>query len=217
MTRLPAPSEPRPVRLADGTAVAGTVQLAALPLPAPMTVGAYSYASDHVPPDTLDGWAPRLAPHLYPFSRERLEIGRFCQIAHGVRFVTASANHATDGLSCYPFAIFDAEARAAMGQPDTRDTVVGSDVWLGTEAMVLPGARIGHGAIVGAGAVVRGTVPPYALVVGNPGTVLRRRHPPEAVARLLALAWWDWPADAIEAAIPAIRAGDLDALEAAAP
>lgn len=215
--RLADPAEPHPIRLPDGTPLRGTVHLAAAPLPPGMEVGAHSYASDHDPPETLDGWAPRLAPYLFPFSRERLVIGRFCQIAHGVRFVTASASHATDGLSCYPFAVFDAEARVAMAQPDTRDTVIGSDVWIGTGAMLLPGARVGHGAIVGAGAVVRGAVPPYAIVAGNPAEVVRHRFDEATVARLLALAWWDWSDAAVEAAIPAISAGDVDALEALAP
>ena len=174
-----------------------------------MQVGAFTYASDFDPPPD---WAARLAPYLFPFSQERLIIGRFCQIAHGVRFITASANHAQDGLSCYPFPVFDSDSRAGY-QPDTRDTVIGHDVWLGYGATVLPGARIGNGAIIGAGAVVRGTVPDYAIVTGNPGTVARFRFDPDTIAELLALAWWDWPTDAIEAALPAILAGDVAALQ----
>lgn len=99
-------------------------------------VGDFTYASDFDPPQD---WASHLTLYLFPFSQERLRIGRFCQIAHGVRFITSSANHAMDGLSCYPFAAFDPDARVGF-QPDQRDTVIGNDVWLGHGAMVLPGA-----------------------------------------------------------------------------
>jgi virginiamycin A acetyltransferase len=176
-------------------------------------VGAFSYASDFDPP--VD-WAARLAPYLFPFSQEALQIGRFCQIAHGVRFITSSANHSLTGLSCYPFEVFDAETRAGF-QPDTRDTVVGHDVWLGHRATVLPGTTIGHGSIIGAGAVVRGQVPPYSVVTGNPGSVTRLRFDPEEIERLLALAWWNWPVPQIEAALPAITSGDIETLDQLAP
>ncbi|MEM9796888.1 MAG: CatB-related O-acetyltransferase [Pseudomonadota bacterium] len=211
----PDPTDPYPIRLPDGSAIPGTVHLSALPMPDNFQVGAHSYASDFDPP-AEDGWANRLAPYLFPFSKERLVIGRFCQIAHGVRFITASANHATDGLTCYPFAVFDTEARAGF-QPDRRDTVIGHDVWFGMEARVLPGARIGNGAIIGAGAVIRGDVPPYAIVTGNPGRVVRFRFAPETVARLQALAWWDWPDDTIASARCALQSGDIDALSAMQP
>ncbi len=143
-------------------------------------------------------------------------IGRFCQIAHGVRFITSSANHAQDGLSCYPFPVFD-PAQMADFQPDTRDTVVGHDVWIGYGALVLPGARIGDGAIIGAGAVVRGTVPPYGIVTGNPATVQRYRFSKPQIARLLSLKWWHWPPEALARAEPALLSGDLDMLEDLSP
>ena len=162
-------------------------------------------------------WAQCLAPYLFPGSAEKLIIGKFCQIAHGVRFITASANHATQGLSCYPFQIFDLPNYTGS-QPDVRDTVVDHDVWIGYGAMILPGAQIGHGAIIGAGAVVRGTVPPYAIVTGNPGTVSQipfpaRRHHPAAGAGMVALAG----RPDLQQAEPALISGDLDALEALGP
>jgi virginiamycin A acetyltransferase len=143
-------------------------------------------------------------------------IGKFCQIAHGVRFITASANHAMDGLTAYPFPIFAPDEMAGF-QPDTRDTVIGNDVWIGYGATILPGARIGHGAIIGAQAVVRGTVPDYAIVTGNPGTVARYRFAEDQIAHLLELAWWDWPDTAIGAARGVLEAGDLDAMQAMRP
>ncbi len=168
---------------------------------------------------TSNDWAARLAPYLYPGAPERLVIGRFCQIAHGVRFVTASANHEMGGLSTYPFPVFDPDSRAAhmAAQGPLPDTVIGHDVWIGHGALILPGARIGHGAIIGAGAVVAGEVAPYTIVAGNPARPIRPRLAPDAIATLLQLAWWDWPPDRIRAAVPALLAGDLAALAAHAP
>lgn len=213
MAKLPDPTRAHPIILPDGTDHPGTVMLRAVIDHPKFQVGAFSYASDFDPPAD---WATRLAPYLFPFSQETLHIGQFCQIAHGVRFITSSANHATTGLSCYPFEVFDAETRAGF-QPDTRDTVVGHDVWLGHGATVLPGATIGHGSIIGSGAVVRGHVAPYSIVTGNPASVIRLRFDPADVERLLALEWWNWPVSQIEAALPAIKTGDIDTLEQLAP
>lgn len=208
---LPDPKTAFPITLPDGSKHAGTVLLSAVIDQDNIKVGDYTYASDFTPPDD---WAPHLAPYLFPFSAETLRIGKFCQIAHGVRFITSSANHAMDGLSCYPFPVFGHTVPDGY-QPDKRYTVVGSDVWLGYGAMILPGADIGHGAIIGAGAVVRGTVPPYGIVTGNPGTVAKKRFGEATIAELLDIAWWHWPKEKIERAIPAIMAGDIGALKAA--
>ncbi len=210
---LPDPSEAFPVVLPDGSRHSGTVHLRAVIDHPRISVGAYTYASDFDPPAD---WAARLVPYLYPFSQDHLRIGKFCQIAQGVRFITSSANHETRGFSSFPFAIYDEAARVGY-QPDTRDTVIGHDVWLGTGAMVAPGAQIGNGVIVGAGAVVRGTIPDYAVVAGNPAQVVRMRFDAATIARLQALAWWDWPPEAIARAHSALVAADLDALEALAP
>jgi len=205
---LPDPTVAHPILMPEGEPLKGTVFLSQVVNNPKFEVGDYTYASSFEEPKD---WAQTLAPYLFPFSKEKLRIGKFCQIAHGVRFVTSSANHATDGLSCYPFPIFDETARSGF-QPDTRDTIVGHDVWFGYNALVLPGARIGHGAIIGAGAVVRGEVPPYSIVTGNPGSVVKTRFDAATVARLLSIAWWDWPKDKVERAGPAIMAGDVDAL-----
>ncbi len=212
---LPGAELAHPITLPNGSRHPGTVYLSAVIDHPRMQVGAYSYASDFDPP-AQDGWAQRLAPYLFEFSQDRLQIGKFCQIAHGVRFIGSSANHAKDGLTTFPFAVFDPDTMIGY-QPDTRDTVVGHDVWLGYGALVLPGARIGNGVIVGAGAVVRGSVPDYTVVAGNPGRVMRLRFEPEQIARLNALAWWDWPPERIVAAREALEAGDIAALEALAP
>jgi virginiamycin A acetyltransferase len=201
-----------PLTFPDGTVHPDMVHLNRVIDHPNITVGDYSYANDFDPPDD---WAARLAPYLYPGAPERLVIGRFCQIAHGVRFITASANHAMGGITTYPFGVFDPETlgpyRDEVGA--LPDTEVGDDVWIGHGALVLPGARIGSGAIIGAGAVVAGVVPPYAVVAGNPARVVRMRFSEIEVARLLETRWWDWPVERIRAALPALMAEDVGALE----
>ena len=213
---FPGADTRHPLTLPDGHVHTGTVFLKnAIDHPR-IEVGDYTYASAHVPPED---WAARLAPYLYPGSPERLVIGRFCQIADGVTFITASANHRRDGFTTFPFAVFDGgfeAGRPSLPQTPDPDTVIGHDVWLGQGVRVLPGARLGHGVIAGAGAVVAGHVPPYTLVAGNPARPVRTRFDAATIARLLAIAWWDWPIDRILAHEAAICGADLAALERAA-
>ncbi|MCB1406680.1 MAG: CatB-related O-acetyltransferase [Rhodobacteraceae bacterium] len=214
--RLPDPLTLHPIILPDGTAHPGTVLLRAAIDHPNIEVGDYAYASDFRVPDD---YAASLAPYLYPGAPERLVIGRFAQIAQGVTFITASANHPLRGVSTYPFRIYDMSTTGPY-RDEARthgDTVIGPDVWLGFEARVLPGVTIGAGAIVAACAVVAHDVPPYAVVAGNPARVVKMRFDDATIARLLALAWWDWPIDRILAALPAIEDADLDALEGRAP
>ncbi len=128
------------------------------------------------------------------------------------------ANHAMAGPSTYPFGILGGAFADALPLADYPwrgggDITIGHDVWLGTECLVLPGVTIGHGAVVGARAVVAKDVPPYAVVAGNPARVVRMRFDEATVARLLATAWWDWPAERVLRAIPALVKGDVAALE----
>lgn len=213
---FPASDTTHPVVLPDGSPHAGTVFLSAVVDHPRIVVGDYTYASAFDPPKD---WAARLAPYLFEFSPEQLRIGRFCQIANGVLFITSSANHRYDGISSYPFAVFGGgpvEGRPSMPAPGA-DTCIGNDVWIGQGARILPGADIGDGVIIGAGAVVGGTVPPYCIVGGNPAQVLRQRFSKVDAKRLQQVAWWDWPIDVILAHEAVIMAGDVDALEAVAP
>lgn len=202
-----------PLTFPDGTVHRDMVHLSRVIDHPNIEAGDFTYANDFDPP-APDGWAARLAPYLYPGAPERLRIGRFCQIAHGVRFITASANHAMGGISTYPFGVFDPRSLAAFrdGFTGLPDTDVGHDVWIGHGALILPGARIGSGAIIGAGAVVAGEVAPYAVVAGNPARVIRYRFDGEAVARLLEIRWWDWEPERIRAALPVLLAADVAAL-----
>lgn len=214
MKRFPGALTRHPVTLPDGSVHKGTVFLKAAIDHPNIEVGDFAYYSDF---DPVEDYASRLAPYLYPGSPERLIIGAFVQIAHGVKFITASAYHPMSSLSAFPFHIFDPQEMEYYRDECTArgDTVVGPDVWLGHEARVMAGVTIGAGAIIGAQAVVARDIPPYAVAVGNPARVVRMRFPPEVVARLLRLAWWDWPIGRVLAALPAIEAGDANALEAA--
>ncbi|MEI2806386.1 CatB-related O-acetyltransferase [Albidovulum sp.] len=211
MPRLPDATARHPLVFPDGTVHRQLVNLAAVIDHPNWQVGRHAYANDFDPPED---WAARLAPYLYAGASERLVLGPFCQVAHGARFITASANHPMDGLTTYPFSIFDRDAIALYrgGFTGLPDTVIGPDCWIGHGALILPGARLGAGVIVGAGAVVSGTVPPYAVVAGNPARILRRRFAEAEVGMLLDLAWWDWPDDALAAAMPHLAAGDIAAL-----
>ena len=211
---FPSPDTRNPVPLPDGTQHQGTVFLSAVIDHPRIVTGDYSYASAHVPPAD---WAAHLAPYLYDFSPEKLVIGHFCQIADGVTFITASANHRYDGFSTFPFMVFNDGGPDAPSMPDPGpDTIIGNDVWIGQGARILPGARIGNGVIVGAGAVVSGRVPDYAIVAGNPARIVRMRFDAETIAALRDIAWWEWEIDRITANEAAIVGADLAKLRAAA-
>jgi virginiamycin A acetyltransferase len=181
-------------------------------------IGEYTYYDD---PDAALLFDTRNILHHYEFLGDKLVIGRFCAIATGARFVMNGANHAMTGFSTYPFNIFgggweDGFDFATIAAGNKGDTTVGNDVWIGADALILPGVTIGDGAIIAASSVVSRDVAPYAIVAGNPASERRRRFEPEIVTRLLALRWWDWPIDRIGRNLAAIRGADIDALEKAA-
>lgn len=150
----------------------------------------------------------------FDFIGDTLRIGAFCALGSGVRFLMNGANHELAPLSTYPFGIFTDGWDAAAPLCQSRgDTVVGNDVWIGYDAVIMPGRTIGHGAVVGSGSLVAADVPPYAIVGGNPARVIRTRFPEETVARLLAVAWWDWPRDKIARYVSRIAGADVAALE----
>lgn len=175
-------------------------------------VGDYTYYDD---PENSEDFE-RNVLYLFPFIGDRLVIGKFCAIAREVRFIMNGANHKTEGISSFPFFIFgkgwEGSAPAPGELPFKGDTVVGNDVWIGYGATVMPGVRIGDGAIIASQSVVTADVPPYAVVGGNPARVLKMRFDPAQVEELLALAWWDWPVEAITRSLPAIVGADLGEL-----
>ncbi|WP_052847863.1 CatB-related O-acetyltransferase [Streptomyces avicenniae] len=179
-------------------------------------VGEFTYYDD---PDDATAFESRNV--LYHYGPERLVIGRFCALGTGVRFLMNGANHRMDGASTFPFPIMGGSWAEHFdlitGLPARGDTVVGNDVWFGNGATVMPGVRIGHGAIVASGSVVVSDVPDYGVVGGNPATLIRRRHSDEDIARLLAVAWWSWPLQHITEHVRTIMTGGVDDLEAVAP
>ena len=180
-----------------------------------IVIGDYTYYDD---PDGPQNFERNVLYH-FPFIGDKLILGKFCALARGVKFIMNGANHLTTGFSTYPFYIFGGGWERIMPAPadlPTRgDPVVGNDVWLGYDALILPGVTIGDGAIVAARAVVTRDVPPYTVVGGNPARPLKQRFPDAVVAELLALRWWDWPADKITRHLEKIAAADLDALRGA--
>jgi len=150
----------------------------------------------------------------YPINHDRLLIGKFCSIACGAKFLMRSANHSLASLSTYPFPIFyeewglDVRDITAAWTPKG-DIVIGNDVWIGYEAVVMAGVTIGDGAIIGARAVVTRDVPPYTIVGGVPAKEIRKRFPDETIGTLLKLRWWDWPEEKIQRYIGEIQAGRI--------
>lgn len=155
--------------------------------------------------------------HHYDFIGDRLIIGRFCQIAAGVTFVMNGANHRMNAATTFPFNIFPGWEQAAPPLeelPLKGDTVVGNDVWIGQNAVILPGVHIGDGAIIGLNSVVGSDVPPYAVVAGNPAKMIRRRFDDELIGLLLRLRWWDRDVEGVKALIPLLSTSDPERLRA---
>jgi len=153
----------------------------------------------------------------YPINREGLTIGKFCSIACGAKFLFNSANHALGSLSTYPFPIFFEEwnldvENIPQAWDNKGDIVVGNDVWIGYEAVILAGVTIGDGAIIGTRAVVTKDVPPYTIVGGVPAKPIRSRFDEATIQALLALKWWDWPVERIAANLDAVQAGAIERL-----
>lgn len=152
--------------------------------------------------------------YQYPINQDKLIIGKFCSIACGAKFIFNSANHTLSSLSTYPFPIFFEEwgldvKDITKAWDNKGDIVVGNDVWIGYEAVILAGVTIGDGAIIGARAVVTKDVPPYTIVGGVPAKPIRKRFNEETIDILLKLKWWDWSKEKIAKNIAAIQSGNL--------
>ncbi|MFD7863624.1 CatB-related O-acetyltransferase [Streptomyces sp. NPDC059783] len=172
-----------------------------------IVVGEYTYYDD---PEEATEFESRNV--LYAYGPERLVIGRYCALAAGIRFLMAGAEHPTMGASTYPFTMFggrwaEETLDIVTSMPSRGDTVVGNDVWFGYGATVMPGVRIGDGAIIAAGAVVTTDVPPYTIVGGNPARPIRQRFDDADIERLRRAAWWDWPSDLVTEHARTIMAG----------
>lgn len=180
-----------------------------------ISVGRYSYYSGYYHGHSFDDCARFLLPDA---DADKLVIGSFCSIGSGAAFIMAgNQGHRNDWISTFPFFWMlevPAFAGAANGYRPAGDTIIGNDVWIGSEAIVMPGVTIGDGAVIGTRALVARDVEPYAIVGGNPARVIRKRFDDADIELLLALKWWDWSEDQLRAAMPLLTSGDIAALHA---
>ena len=151
--------------------------------------------------------------HHYEWNGDKLIIGKFCQIAVGVEFVMNGANHQMNAISTYPFYTLEGwnmNPPALSDLPLKGDTIIGNDVWIGQNAVILPGVQIGDGAIIGANSVVGSSVAPYTIVIGNPARLLRKRFDDDLINLLLRFKWWDKNIEEIDRLIPILTSSDLE-------
>lgn len=178
-------------------------------------VGDYTFYNDFVSDPTQ--FEKNNVLYHYPVNGDRLVIGKFCSVACGAKFLFTSANHARKSLSTFPFPIFFEEwgldqMDVASAWDNKGDIVIGNDVWIGYEAVILSGVHIGDGAIIGTQAVVTKDVPPYTIVGGVPAKPIKKRFDDATILRLQQLKWWDWPFEQIQRFLPAIMNGEVEHL-----
>ncbi|WP_299454503.1 CatB-related O-acetyltransferase [uncultured Microscilla sp.] len=174
-------------------------------------VGDYTYYDDF---ENVENFEKNVKYH-FDFTGDQLIIGKFCMIASDVQFIMNGANHLTDAISTYPFAVFGNGWEGAMegkSYPSKGNISIGNDVWLGYKATIMAGVTIGDGAIVGSHAVVTKDVPPYAVVGGNPAKEIRLRFSPEVVSQLLKIQWWNWELEKITRNVHLLTSNDVEAL-----
>lgn len=192
-----------------------TVYLNAVIKDPQIEVGDYTIYNDFVANPLL--FEKNNVLYHYPIHREKLIIGKFCSIACGTKFLFNCANHTLKSLSTYTFPLFYEEWELEKSNITTvldnkGDIVIGNDVWIGYEAVIMAGVHIGDGAIIAARAVVTKDVPPYTIVGGTPAKEIRKRFDAEVIQQLLMLKWWDWSTDEIRQCLPYIAEGKLNEL-----
>ena len=192
-----------------------TVYLNAVIKDTQIEVGDYTIYNDFVANPLL--FEKNNVLYHYPILREKLIIGKFCSIACGTKFLFNCANHSLKSLSTYTFPLFYEEWELEKSNITTAwdnkgDIVIGNDVWIGYETVIMAGVHIGDGAIIAARAVVTKDVPPYTIVGGTPAKEIRKRFDTEVIQQLLKLKWWDWSTNKIRQCLPHIAEGKLDEL-----
>lgn len=174
-------------------------------------VGDYTYYDDF---EDVRNFEKNVKYH-FDFTGDKLVIGKFCMIASGVTFIMNGANHLTDAISTYPFAIFGHGWEGAMEgkqYPHKGDTIIGNDVWIGYNATIKAGVTIGDGAIIAANSTVTKDLAPYAIVGGNPATEIRKRFDDDRIRKLLEIKWWDWPIEKITANVHLLTGKEVEEL-----
>ena len=192
-----------------------TVYLNAVIKDSQIEVGDYTIYNDFVADPLL--FEKNNVLYHYPIHQEKLIIGKFCSIACGTRFLFNYANHTLKSLSTYTFPLFYEEWELEKSNITTAwdnkgDIVIGNDVWIGYEAVIMAGVHIGDGAIIAARAVVTKDVSPYTIVGGTPAKEIRKRFDAEVIQQLLMLKWWDWSTDKIRQCLPYIAEGKMNEL-----
>lgn len=192
-----------------------TVYLNAIIKDPQIEIGDYTIYNDFVT-DPLQFEKNNILYH-YPIHQERLLIGKFCSIACGTKFLFNCANHTLKSLSTYTFPLFYEDweldkVNITSAWDNKGDIVIGNDVWIGYEAIIMAGVHIGDGAIIAARAVVTKDVPPYTIVGGTPAKEIRKRFTADVIEQLLLLKWWNWPIDRIKQYLPYLTKGNLDYL-----
>jgi virginiamycin A acetyltransferase len=156
-------------------------------------IGDYTYYDD---PEDSENFERNVLYH-FNFIGDKLKLGKFCSIAKDVKFIMNGGSHRTDTFSSYPFSIFGGSwseklEGTRLGATSKGDTVIGNDVWLGREAVIMPGIHIGDGAIIAAESVVVSDVPPYSIYGGNPAKLIKKRFSEDIIKNLLEIQWWNW-------------------------
>lgn len=174
-------------------------------------IGDYTYYDDPENPENFEKNV------LYNYGGDSLIIGKFCAIATHVKFIMNGANHKLDGISTYPFPIFGYGWESAMNDlmnlPSKGDIIIGNDVWIGYDSLIMPGVKIGDGAVIAARSVVVKDIPPYTIVGGNPAVPIKQRFSNEEIEILLSVRWWDWEIEKITRNIDVIMNGDVERLK----
>lgn len=174
-------------------------------------VGDYTYYDDF---ENIENFEKNVKYH-FDFTGDKLIIGKFCMIASDVKFIMNGANHLSEAISAYPFTIFGKGWSHAMENrqyPNKGDVIVGNDVWIGYNATIMAGVKIGDGAIIAANSTVVKDVEPYSIVGGNPAMEIKKRFSGNTIQRLLEIKWWDWDPERITANVQNLTGGDLDKL-----
>ena len=175
-------------------------------------VGDYTYYDDF---EHVENFEKNIKYH-FDFVGDKLIIGKFCMIASDVKFIMNGANHLSESISAYPFAIFGNGWENAMegkSYPNKGDLVIGNDVWIGYNATIMSGIVIGDGAIIATNATVTKDVAPYTIVGGNPAKEIRKRFDEDTIKKLLAIQWWNWDIATISKNVQALTGGNLSELD----
>jgi virginiamycin A acetyltransferase len=175
-------------------------------------VGDYTYYDDF---EDVHNFEKNVKYH-FDFIGDKLIIGKFCMIASDVTFIMNGANHLTEAITSYPFAIFGGDWKDAMEgkkYPAKGDTIIGNDVWIGYKATIMPGVNIGDGAIIASQATVTRDVEPYSIVGGNPARLIKKRFSQEDIKRLLKLKWWDWEVEKISKHVQHLTGRNIGKIE----